>query len=948
MRKTAVASVRDSRRLFGIAEYPDIPDFEILARIGGGAYGEVYLGRTVTGRLRAVKVVRREDFERERTFEREFEGIQHYERVSHEHPALVDVLHVGRAGDGSFYYYVMELADDEGDGDAQEDPASYRARTLASDLRQSPVRSVAECVDLGIRIAGALAHLHAAGLTHRDVKPSNIIFVNGQAKLADVGLVARSGQRTYVGTEGYVPPEGPGTAAADLYSLAMVLYEMHTGKDRFDFPELPTNLEIPRTVNRDEWRSLNSVICRGGAPDPRKRYESGRAFAAALHRVRAPETAPPQGGGGLAKLAWIAAVLALLGAFGGVGFWLWQDREIFLAENRGPTGEGPLDGNAFVTKGKANTPPPEKGKAGEAPPGSGSGENGETPGENSGAEAHSAEKGKTGEAGAKGAAGSGDPDPGSDPATKPGEKDDPGGAKGDSPREGKSEPEAKAKGPPLIARPTTEPALFKLFSSPGGATVAVEGEPLGRTPTQFLELAPGLTELVVSLPGYHDYRLKLELPPGRSQEHVQLLPDFSPVEGMPWTNSEGIRFRPEGGSWISETPVSTGPLERYATEAERPVALVSKNGAAQVADDELRWAFCDWLTERDRQLGFLDDEHYLVPVRDPTPGREDELYLALDDRFGALIVNTEPEGARVFRDGRPIGETPLVLDRVRFGPLVLEMRAGGYAAQEVTGIIESTEARPLVVELERNKSVAFGAPWTNSLGMPLVPAAGLMVAVYETRVDDFRIFLEEAGGTVPPPAPGFPQGPDHPVAGVSWSDAAAFCDWLTRRERRLQLIEATQRYRLPTDREWSLLAGLEEEAGASPRERDGLVEGRFPWGGEWPPPFRAGNFADSGSAQVLGRFVIGGYRDGFIRTAPVGSYDPSFDGIHDLAGNVWEWVADAYDEGGSPLGVLRGGGWNSYQKEVLHSAFRNAVPSETREDTNGFRFVLVNEKATER
>ena len=63
---------------------------------------------------RAVKVVRREDFEFERTFEREFEGIQKYEKVSQDHSCLVDVLHVGRNNGENFYYYVMELADDEG------------------------------------------------------------------------------------------------------------------------------------------------------------------------------------------------------------------------------------------------------------------------------------------------------------------------------------------------------------------------------------------------------------------------------------------------------------------------------------------------------------------------------------------------------------------------------------------------------------------------------------------------------------------------------------------------------------------------------------------------------------------------------------------------------------------------------------------------------------------
>ena len=92
---------------------PAIPDHEVLRKIGGGAYGEVWLARGVTGALRAVKVVWREDFEDARTFEREFEGILKFEPMSRDHPALVNILHVGRSPDGvSFYYYVMEVGDD--------------------------------------------------------------------------------------------------------------------------------------------------------------------------------------------------------------------------------------------------------------------------------------------------------------------------------------------------------------------------------------------------------------------------------------------------------------------------------------------------------------------------------------------------------------------------------------------------------------------------------------------------------------------------------------------------------------------------------------------------------------------------------------------------------------------------------------------------------------------
>src|SRR6185503_5002462 len=102
---------------------------------------------------------------------------------------------------------------------------------------------VHECIETGMALCRALEHLHGEGLVHRDIKPSNIIFVNGAPKLADIGLVTETGHtQSFVGTEGFIPPEGPGTEQADLFSLGKVLYEIATGRDRQDFPALPTKL----------------------------------------------------------------------------------------------------------------------------------------------------------------------------------------------------------------------------------------------------------------------------------------------------------------------------------------------------------------------------------------------------------------------------------------------------------------------------------------------------------------------------------------------------------------------------------------------------------------------------------------------------------------------------------------------------------------------------------
>lgn len=262
---------------------PHVPDHEVLRCIGRGSYGEVWLARGVTGALRAVKVVRREDFELDRTFEREFQGILSFEPISRDHIGLVDILHVGRNVEEGFYFYVMELADDRDSG-AKINVVDYEAHTLSSDKARKVKLDLDKIVEIGVSLADALHHLHERGLSHRDIKPSNIIFVQGRAKLADIGLVARSGQQTFVGTEGFFPPEGPGTAQADIYSLGMVLYEISTGNDRLLFPELPAGHN--ELSERKRRRMLNEVICKACDPSAKRRFTTAKQLYDALKLVR--------------------------------------------------------------------------------------------------------------------------------------------------------------------------------------------------------------------------------------------------------------------------------------------------------------------------------------------------------------------------------------------------------------------------------------------------------------------------------------------------------------------------------------------------------------------------------------------------------------------------------------------------------------------------------------
>jgi serine/threonine protein kinase/WD40 repeat protein len=277
------------------SKLPTIPNHEIVARIGSGSYGEVWLARSVTGTLRAVKVVWRSRFVIERPYEREFHGIVQFEPISRSHPAVVNVLHVGRDDSAGFFFYVMELADDANADRRLDDTGvstgsvnSYVARTLASDLKARGRLPVSDVLSLGAQLAGALGHLHRHGLVHRDVKPSNVIFAGGQPKLADIGLVTGiNEEHSFVGTEGFIPPEGPGSERADLFSLGRLLYEAATGKNRSDFPSLPDDLDRWQNAEREALLELNAVLTRACASEAKNRHVNAAELAGDLNLILA-------------------------------------------------------------------------------------------------------------------------------------------------------------------------------------------------------------------------------------------------------------------------------------------------------------------------------------------------------------------------------------------------------------------------------------------------------------------------------------------------------------------------------------------------------------------------------------------------------------------------------------------------------------------------------------
>jgi hypothetical protein len=254
-----------------------------------------------------------------------------------------------------------------------------------------------------------------------------------------------------------------------------------------------------------------------------------------------------------------------------------------------------------------------------------------------------------------------------------------------------------------------------------------------------------------------------------------------------------------------------------------------------------------------------------------------------------------------------------------------------------SGKTEAKEAKVKEDSLKVAGETSKEQPYVNSLGMKFVPVPGTAVlfSIWETRVKDYKIFVEATKHVWP--ETGFKQTEEHPAVNVSWEDATAFCEWLTEEERTGGRISARQSYRLPSDEEWSAAVGLEKEGGSTPKERDREVRDVYPWGTEWPPPNGAGNYDPKLKM------------DDYQNTSAAGSFEANRYGIYDLGGNAWEWCQDLYDAQAKDVmagwRVLRGASCRNYEPDTLLSSSRHGDSPKSRYDNLGFHCVLVVESS---
>jgi len=558
------------------------------------------------------------------------------------------------------------------------------------------------------------------------------------------------------------------------------------------------------------------------------------------------------------------------------------------------------------------------------------------------------------------------------------------------------------------------PGLVAVDTGGIEATLSVDGLSVGMLPGEY-ELRAGPREFLVTAPHFAEERLRFDVEGGgeRQELKVALKPLFArvsvssvPAGATVWADDREL------GTTPLETELDAG---RYTLALvhpefrrfESPVTVVAGQplaiGPVELGMPDGRLVVQSRPAGADVSIGGRYRGRTPLTVGVP-PGVPQEVLLtlaghapvtqsvAVESRaerrvsvdlvavLGEVRVSGQPADAILYVDGASRGPANQKLS-LSAAPHVIEVRKAGLEPFRVT--VTPREGQTQVVEYALKtageaKVAGMPATRTTSLGQPLVLVTGGRFTMGSPRREPGRR-SNEAERQVELRRP-FYIGrfqvtnreyrefkADHlsgifkdetldlerqPAVRISWQEAAAFCNWLSQREKlppayarngdRLELIEpATTGYRLPTEAEWEF-AGRFDGARATRK---------YPWGNDLPVPARSGNWADA-SAIYLVPVTITGFDDGFRVAAPVGSFAANPLGVHDLGGNVLEWTGDRYsiyvvgpdylssDPVGPKTGdsyVVRGAGWMTGKVPELRLAVRDSGSS-ARPDL-GFRIA---------
>ena len=254
--------------------------YEIIKNIGEGGMANVYLAiDTILNRKVAVKVLRGDlanDEKFVRKFQREASAASNLD-----HPNIVGIYDVGE--DNGIYYIVMEYIE---------------GQTLKSLIKRRGSLTLLEVIDIMTQLTNGIAHAHANGIIHRDIKPQNVLILDdGLVKIADFGIAQalNSNELTQtnsvMGSVHYLPPEqanGTGsTFQSDIYSLGILMYELIIGKVPFKgdnaveiaIKHMKDPIPNVRDIKEDIPQAVENIILKATAKNPRNRYATAEEMS---------------------------------------------------------------------------------------------------------------------------------------------------------------------------------------------------------------------------------------------------------------------------------------------------------------------------------------------------------------------------------------------------------------------------------------------------------------------------------------------------------------------------------------------------------------------------------------------------------------------------------------------------------------------------------------------
>jgi formylglycine-generating enzyme required for sulfatase activity/predicted Ser/Thr protein kinase len=279
--------------------------------------------------------------------------------------------------------------------------------------------------------------------------------------------------------------------------------------------------------------------------------------------------------------------------------------------------------------------------------------------------------------------------------------------------------------------------------------------------------------------------------------------------------------------------------------------------------------------------------------------------------------------------GRTVASAPTVGEVFRDCPTCPLMRAVPAGRFEQGSAAVAAGSR---FEQPRH-AVTISAPF--GIGVHEVTVGEFMEFAEATKLESAGCATYEGDWRVNPALgwqdPGFPQTAAHPATCVSWDEAAAYAAWLSQK--------SGHEYRLPTASEWEYAARSGQDI-------------ETPWGRDATAACKSANVADAAAARRYPGWRVQPCSDGFVHSAPVGSFAANAFGLKDTLGNVFEWVEDCWvdDYSGAPTDgsartsgtcaerELRGGSWFTTPAH-LRAQYRNRFEPDHRSNSIGFRLV---------